>query len=151
MKKSNVVAFWGFTLAFALVMAVSYQGISNAADATVIKIWDFSVKTEATAAGTSLKIDPQVVKIPKDGIVVWVNTAYFSEVKVIFEEAKRCADLVSNPRDFVTNTESNCFVTTFMPYGATSSLVFPEPGVFKYKVQSQDGALTTEGTIEVAK
>ena len=99
---------------------------------------------------TSLKLEPQDIKIGTKGVVVWSNGLETGqEVKVVFEDGKRCEDLVDPEGEFTLDPQKACFVTTYMPFGSTSSLVFPDAGKFEYKVVSEDGKLQAKGSITV--
>ncbi|MDD5693645.1 MAG: hypothetical protein PHU86_04205 [Patescibacteria group bacterium] len=155
MKRKGYMVFFSTVLILTLSLLMGYQCIAFAADAKLVKIEPVPPLTRTpegsiiTHKATGLSIVPKVLEIDKNTIVIWLNGAT-EEVKVIFEEGKVCKDLVLNPKDFNLD-ERSCFVTTFMPWGATSSLVFPKPGKFAYSIETSGGKLKAKGEIIVRK
>ena len=86
-----------------------------------------------------LFIEPGIIRISKGDCVIWINGMDLDEVQIVFEDGKKCEDLTHSPSGFNMNTDS-CYVTTYLPVGATSSLVFREKGTYEYVVKVKDGA-----------
>jgi hypothetical protein len=124
---------------------VTNHGAAGAAEAQLVKIQPAG---EGVLAG--LYIDPPVLYIDKNTIVIWMNGVPQREVQVVFQEGKACKDVTINPMGFGLDAV-NCYVTSFIPYGDTSSLQFPEPGTFKYVVQTEGAKLRAKGVIEVRR
>jgi plastocyanin len=127
----------GAVLIFALLIA-GYQGKSDAAEKCSI----VQIRSQAG-------IDPPVLKISKGECVVWINWTKGEDVKVIFKEGKKCADQTKAPTGFKLDS-SGCYVTDFLEFGKTSSLMFPTEGTFDYEVEFQKGrGKTVRGSIQV--
>lgn len=82
--------------------------------------------------------------------MVWFNRVFTDEIQVTFKEGKKCLDVTKSPMGYTLNA-SNCYVTTWMPFAATSSLQFMEKGTYKYvvKAKSMPGQNVQEGQIIV--
>ena len=78
-------------------------------------------------------IEPPILQIEKGTTVVWWNDGK-AEVRIVFEEGKKCADVTEDPSAFSLDAKS-CYVTTWLPFGSKSSLRFTEAGVFEYTVE----------------
>jgi len=98
-------------------------------------------------AQPGLRLEPQTVMVNKDTCVIWVNLSRAAEVKVIFEEGKKCADTTYAPSAFAM--EGECYVTSWVAHGATSSLTFKEPGTYNYTVEWKEAQTKENGTIVV--
>jgi len=83
---------------------------------------------------TNAGISPQNLNVDKGDCVVWVNWTRAEDVRVIFREGKKCADMTKSPVRFKPDF-SGCFLTDYLGFGETSSLVFVEAGVFDYEVE----------------
>ena len=131
----------------AILVFLANQGLSQAADATLIKIQPKGGETV-----TGFNVDPATVIIKKNAIVVWMSGVPEMEIQIIFHDGKSCRDVTSitnqHHPSFYMNTK-NCYVTNFLPYCATSTLQFPETGTFEYKVVNEDGKMKAEGKIIV--
>jgi len=79
-------------------------------------------------------ISPETLRIKKGDCVVWMNWTHGEDVKVIFKEGKPCQDMTKSAVGFRMDW-SGCYVTDYLDYGRTSSLVFNEAGTFKYEVE----------------
>jgi len=84
-------------------------------------------------------ISPETLRIKKGDCVVWMNWTHGEDVKVIFKEGKRCQDMTKSAVGFRMDW-SSCYVTDYLDYGRTSSLVFNEAGTFKYEVEFRQTA-----------
>lgn len=83
-------------------------------------------------------ISRETLKIKKDDCVVWINRTYPGEdVKVIFKEGKKCADMTKSPTGFKPDW-AGCYVTDFLDSGQTSSLLFIQAGTFIYEVEFRE-------------
>ena len=91
--------------------------------------------------------------VTKDTIVVWLSGVPDIEVQIVFEEGKTCRDVTANPNLKVPGfflDSKNCYVTSFLPYAATTTLQFVEAGTYEYEVVNADGKLKTKGKIVVS-
>lgn len=94
-------------------------------------------------------VNPKNIEIKENTIVIWLSGIYGQEIQVIFEDGKTCKDVTADPHFFEFNPQTSCYVTNYIPYGATSSLRFPQAGVFNYVVSSQDGKMKFPATLIV--
>jgi hypothetical protein len=92
---------------------------------------------------TNAGISPENLNVAKGDCVVWINWTRAEDVRVIFREGKKCADMTKSPVRFKPDF-SGCFLTDYLGFGETSSLVFVEAGVFDYEVEY---GKTTGGTL----
>jgi len=79
-------------------------------------------------------LEPNLLTIKKGDCVVWINWTRGEDVRVIFREGKKCADMTKAPVKFKPDF-SGCFLTDYLGFGETSSLVFVEAGKFDYEVE----------------
>jgi hypothetical protein len=83
---------------------------------------------------THAGIEPQILEVAKGDCVVWINWAREENVKVIFREGKKCADMTKAPVKFKPDF-SGCYLTDYLGFGETSSLIFVEAGKVDYDVE----------------
>lgn len=96
-----------------------------------------------------LRIEPEYAIVGQAACVIWTNWVRFGlEVMINFEDGKTCQDVTKAPGGFSLN-EQNCYVTTWLGMGDTSSLVFMELGKYRYKVVTTKGDQILQGNIEV--
>jgi plastocyanin len=115
----------GIILISTVVIFVLSQGTSNAEECRMIKI-------QGQPGGqATLTLEPDTIIVNKGTCVIWVNFARTEEVQVIFEQGKVCEDVTEASVGFKLDAK-NCYVTNYIPFGGTSSLLFKEPGEFKY-------------------
>lgn len=85
---------------------------------------------------------PATNKVDRGSVIVWMNMDTDNELKVIFEEGKSCRDVTKNLNlrklGFLLDTRG-CYSTSYLDFGATTSLQFMHPGEFEYKLVSEDG------------
>jgi hypothetical protein len=152
-KVKWLFAIAGLSVMLVMGMHLISHGSAVAAEAQLVKIQPVGevVERDVTLAGklTAIKLDPQTLHIKKNTIVVWLNGVLGQEVKVIFEEGKACKDVTVNPMGFSLDRETSCYVTSFIPYAATSSLQFSQPGTLKYTVETADAKIKAKGEIIV--
>jgi len=138
---------------FFTVIAVSLA-ISIANTRPVVAIEGALVKVMPIEEGgkKSMQVDPYVLTVKKNTIVVWMNGIEDQEIQIIFKEGKICRDITANPNQqypgFFMNAK-NCYVTSFLPYMETSTLQFPEEGHFDYSVATKDDSMKATGSIDV--
>jgi plastocyanin len=92
-------------------------------------------------------LEPPNIVVSKGTCVIWFNKTQL-EVKIIFEDGKKCQDVTDSPTGFTLDS-SNCFVTTWLKYGSTSSLRFNEPGTYEYMVEFSTMPDKSKGKIVV--
>jgi hypothetical protein len=79
-------------------------------------------------------IEPETLNVAKGDCVVWINWTRGEDVRVIFREGKKCSDMTKAPVRFKQDF-SGCYLTDYLNFGETSSLVFVEAGKFDYEVE----------------
>jgi hypothetical protein len=62
--------------------------------------------------------------------------------------AEKCVKATKAPMMFKMDVPKGCYVAGWLGYGQTASLVFTEPGTYKYDVEFKVGGKTS-GTIVV--
>ena len=137
----------GMFLITAMLVFLAGQGLSQAADATLVKI-----QPKGGEDVSGFNVVPATVTVKKNAIVIWMSFVPQMEIQVIFHDGKTCRDVTQitdqlHP-SFYMNSK-NCYVTNFLPYLATSTLQFPEAGAFEYKVVNEDGSMKANGKIVV--
>jgi hypothetical protein len=132
MNNKRLFVAVGLTVLLGLTVFPMIQGMSAASEVRIIRLYADTIDGKK-----EIYIEPNTSWVPKDTVIIWVNQARIDEVKVVFEEGKRCADVTSSPEGF--NMDAACFVTSWVPSGGTSSLKFVEAGIFKYMVETSDG------------
>jgi hypothetical protein len=147
MKRIKGVLLVGTFFAVAVLAILATQGLSQAADATLVNI-----QPKGGDTVTGFQVDPETVTVTKNAILVWMSSVPGIEIQVIFNEGKTCRDVTSitdqkNPGFYMD--AKNCYVTNFLSYCATSTLQFPEAGSFEYKVVNEDGKMQAKGVIIV--
>jgi hypothetical protein len=145
-----LLAIAGLFIMFIIGMNVVSHGQAVAAEAQLIKIQPVG-ETPPGGKVTGIYLDPQTLRIEKNTIVIWMNGLPQQEIQVSFKEGKACRDVTINPVLFKLDTQTSCYVTSYIPYADTSSLQFPQSGTFKYIVQTADGKIKAEGEIIVRK
>ena len=148
MKALRLCLLLAVALTVALNMVVSDRQIASAAEARLVRIWS---PGEDKPAG--FRIDPEVLKVEKNTIVLWMSGAKGQQIQILFESGKVCRDVTANPNeeapDFFLDAK-NCYLSTVMSYAETTALEFPEAGTFEYTVQTNDGKVKAKGKIVVA-
>ena len=142
MNKKGIVIAIGLTAVIAMAIFFAYGEVSIAQECRIVRI-------HGGVAGSAKKVDiePQTLWISKGGCVIWNNWVRTDEIKVIFEEGKKCEDMTDSPMGFKLDA-ANCYVTTWIPLGGTSSLRFNEEGAFEYSVEAK-GGIKARGKIVV--
>ena len=110
-------------LTFVITILLGTPGISLAQE----KCFPLHIRSHAG-------VEPQVLDVAKGDCVVWINWTRGEDVRVIFREGKKCADMTKGPVKFKPDF-SGCFLTDYLGFGETSSLVFVEAGRFDYEVE----------------
>jgi plastocyanin len=79
-------------------------------------------------------ISPETLRVKKGDCVVWINWTRGEDVKVIFKEGKRCQDMTKSSMGFRMDW-NGCYITDYLDFGRTSSLLFDQAGTFNYEVE----------------
>lgn len=140
-KKTYLLIVVGLASIFAIMIFLVNQKTISAQECRIVRI----LSTGHPAA--IIKIEPRTTRISKGDCLVWLNWARTENVTVGFEEGKKCDDVTDAPVGFKLDA-SNCYVTSYIPLGGTSSLRFNEEGTFEYIVEAS-GATKAKGEIIV--
>jgi hypothetical protein len=132
----------GMVLVFVAAVLMISQGTITAQDCRIIRIHGQGFPDK------SVWLEPETLLIPKNGCIIWINFAK-GNVKVIFEEGKKCKDVTEAPSAFSMDHALGCYVSSFVDVGATSSLKFVEEGTFSYKVEIEGISDKATGSIVV--
>lgn len=92
-------------------------------------------------------IEPNMLTVTKGDCVVWMNWAR-DDVTLSFKEGEKCVKATKSPMGFKMDVPSGCYIAGAFAYGQTASLVFTEPGTYKYDIEFKVGGKTS-GTIVV--
>lgn len=139
-KRKFVVAFWA--VLFLTVLLFGQTGMAGSGQCYFIQI--------AGPAGVKAEFDlkPEALKVPTESCITWVNWSRAAEVQIKFQDGVSCQDATVGASGFSLDS-SQCYVTNFLPYGSTSSLVFSKKGTYSYTVESQGkGKLSGSITVE---
>ena len=121
------------------------RGPTIAAEARLVKIQPVG---EGKLVG--FYIDPKVLIIEKNTIVVWLSGIQGEDIQVIFLEGKQCKDVTASPpKEFSIDAGKGCYVSSFISYSGPSSLQFVESGTYRYYVATLTGQIKAKGTIVV--
>jgi len=143
MMKRTLLNEWTAILFITMCLLLIARGSAFAVEAQLIKIQPVG---EDKLVGFYL--DPPVLKIEKNTIVIWLSGIQGADIQIVFLEGKTCKDVTANPGAFKLN-EKSCFVTSFMGFGETSTLQFMESGNYSYYVATATGEIKARGTIVV--
>jgi plastocyanin len=131
MKNRIYLYAGGLAFLFAMALVLPLHDMINAQGGHFVGI---SSKGDPAKAIT---IDPKSITISKGAVVAWVNWAE-DEVQIVFEEGKKCEDVTEGHTKFKLDAD-NCFVTSYVRLGETSSLRFTVEGSFEYEVRTAGG------------
>jgi len=142
MNKKKLVITLGVSFVVAMMIGFLSLEIVSAQECRIIKIHG---RTEHP----SIMIEPETTFLSKGDCVVWFNRFTAEDVKVTFEEGKKCLDVTNAPMGFSLNAQT-CYVTSWMPFVGTSSLRFMEKGTYEYSVEAKNiGGVKAKGRIVV--
>ncbi len=142
MNKKAMTIFMGVLFLFCLSAILVSQGTANASEARIIRIMggeSYNVK--------GIRLEPEILAVSPGSVVIWNNWARAYEVKIIFEDGKVCDDVSDAETGFKMDSK-NCYVTTWIKLGGTTSLRFNEKGTYKYTVETP-GGIKGKGEIQV--
>lgn len=105
---------------------------------------------KAPGDAKELLLAPPDLTVQKGTVVIWMNGVQGEEMQVVFKDGKACKDVSFSPeyKGFSMDSKS-CYVTSFIPYAATSSLQFTEKGAFEYTVSNATGRISGKGKVTV--
>jgi hypothetical protein len=142
MKKKMLLPVVALSLILAVTFLLVNQKTSSASECRNVRIIAFASYQDVT-------LDPKTTHANKGDCVIWYNHAASSGVKIIFEDGKKCTDVVEASMDFQLD-ENSCLITkTNIPPRGTASFVFDKAGSFDYIAEVTGTALKIKGTIRV--
>lgn len=142
MKKKMLLPVVALSLILAVTFLFVNQKTLSASECRTVRIIAFASLQDIT-------LDPKTTYTNKGDCVIWYNHAASSGVKIIFEDGKKCTDVVEASMDFQLN-EDSCLVTKAnIPPRGTASFVFDKAGSFDYIAEVTGTALKIKGTIKV--
>jgi len=143
MNKKRLLIVVRFLVIFLMIMCVSYRTAFFAQECQLISISD-------KGSHGSVRIEPENLLISRGDCVIWFNRAVIAgEVKVIFDDAKKCSSETEAPVGFSFDNE-NYYDTNWIPFAGTSSLRFTMKGKYTYVIEAKDReSVKTKGEIQV--
>ena len=142
MEKKRLVFAVGLVFVLALTFLLVNQKTLSASECRIVRII-------AAASYQDVTLGPKTTYAKKGDCVIWYNHAASSGVKIIFEDGKKCTDVVEASMDFKID-ENSCLITkTHIPPRQTASFVFDKVGSFDYIAEVMGTALKIKGTIIV--
>ena len=142
MRKKGLLIAVGLSFVFTMIIYLSNYGTTFAQECRVVRIIGMEIHKSA-------RIEPETLLVAKGDCVVWFNRAAAEEIKVTFEDAKKCVSVTNAPVGFSADS-AGCYVTNWIPFGGTSSLRFMEKGTYGYvlEVKGMPG-VKIKGQIEI--
>ena len=128
----------GAVLVIAFGLILGTQSTVLAQDSKLIKI--HAVGEEKLVG---MFIDPTDANVKKDTIVIWLSGIKDAEIKIEFADGKKCKSVTAHAVGFDLDKERWCYVTSYVPFAATSSLQFTDVGIYTYKVYTKEGVTAT--------
>lgn len=130
--RKDVINYVGGILFVCLIMVLMNTVICPAQECRVIRI-------QGGGTSSEIYLEPETAAVSKGTCIIWTNWVGAASVTVNFEDGKKCEDVTLAPVGFELK-ETNCYVTSSIPLGGTSSLRFSEKGSYEYSVKSSSGA-----------
>lgn len=140
--RSSIVVLSGVIVLVALAFLMVTPTVSSGGDCRVIRIYS----SAAQGGLGDIRIEPAAMAVYKGTCIIWVNLGK-GEAKVTFQDGKKCDDAAEAEAGF--SMIETCFVTTWMPTGATTSLTFQQEGMYEYEISWQGDKVTAKGRIVV--
>ena len=142
MVKKRLLEIIGLVLILSLTFLLVNQQTSSAGECRIIRI-------NSATQHQNVTLDPKTIYANKGDCLIWYNNAGQRDVKISFEEGKKCTDVLETSMDFELDAE-NCLVTkTYIPPRGTASFVFDKEGSFDYVAQVKGTALRINGSVKV--
>ncbi len=132
----------GIAVIAALTVLLVGPPVSSGSECRVIRIYSH----DAQGGEGAVRIEPKATAIYPGTCVIWVNLGK-GEMKVTFQDGKSCSDASEAAHGF--SMAETCYVTTWLPVGATSSLTFNGKGIYRYEVEWKGAVTRDSGTIVV--
>lgn len=147
MRNRSLFAFW-VVLALTGLTGILFVSHTDAQEHRLVRILG-GLSTGATELKQPITLDPPTLSVPKGTVVTWLNWSRNSDcIQISFEDGKRCEDGTDAPSGFSMRTDG-CYVTSWISFGGTSSLLFTEPGTFSYVVEAKTGGEVRKETGQI--
>ena len=125
------------TIIFVVSIVFANWKTINAQDCRIIRI-------QGMAVHESIRVEPETLLVSKGDCVIWFNRAAANDIKIVFEEGKRCASVSDASMGFSLD-HNDCFVTSWIPFAGTSSLRFKEAGAYDNAIEDTGGISGEKG------
>jgi len=132
MNKKRLWIVVGLALAVGLGIFLANQTETDAQACRIVRIYGV---TEADAG--ELLLEPETLRVDRKTCVIWTNWVGGKVVSVRFSEGKKCEATTTGTKLFKLD-DANCFVSSYIEYGGTTSLTFKDVGTYEYVVDSKD-------------
>jgi hypothetical protein len=148
-----------FKTVFVLASAALFLGSSLVYAVDTCQI--IRIQEGKGAGGTRIEIFPEKITVPVGTCTVWINWVGDRKVRVSFREnAKQCimsSGAATGFEELEIKPGETCYMSEILPRGKTASLVWTEPGIYKYNLEAPKpagfkgyaGDIMAEGIIEV--
>ena len=120
------------------------------------------IQKDIGAGITRIQIIPEKITVSVGACTVWINRVTDREVRIGFKEnAKQCrlsTDAHTGFKELDLEAGESCYYSERMPRGKTASVVWTQPGIFKYQIETSStqtagqgfvGEIVANGVIEV--
>jgi len=119
------------------------------------------IRVKEGMGGTRLEIFPEKITVPVGTCTVWINWVTDREIRIAFtENAKQCklsTDAATGFKELDLKVGESCYYSGRLSRGKTASVVWKQPGTYKYQLEAGSrkstggfvGEITAEGVIEV--
>lgn len=142
MENKRLVFMVGFIFILALTFLLVKQSTSNASECRIVRIVSF-------ASDQSVVLTPETAYINKGDCVIWFNNVVKSEFQIVFENGRRCTNVLELAMDFELD-ENSCLVSkAYIPNRGTASFAFDKEGTFDYVVNLKGNNLKIKGQVIV--
>ncbi|MBU4037466.1 MAG: hypothetical protein KKA35_13655, partial [Proteobacteria bacterium] len=130
-----IVVMLFFIASFIVANPGTVNAVEQAKDQCFVVSLNGNISPQSAAKMDQvITITPQYMNVPVGSCVVWVNWVRGPEISTSFKEGKTCAATTKSAVGYSITPETGCFITDFLPEGATSSLRFMEAGDYKYDI-----------------
>ena len=142
MNRKRLCIVAGLALIVCLgIFLVSYTE-TDAQECRIVRIYG-----GAEADADKILLEPETILVERKTCVIWSNWAGGKVVSIRFSEGKKCKSTTTAPNVF-TMDDKNCFVSSYIEYGGTTSLTFQDVGTYEYIADSK-GMKSVKGEIVV--
>lgn len=142
MESRRIFIVMGLALLVSLgIFAVNHTD-GGAQECRIVRIYS-GVEADAD----KILLEPETTWIDRKTCVIWSNWVGGKVVSVRFSEGKKCQATTTGATLFKLD-DANCYVSSYIEYGGTTSLTFKDVGTYEYVVDVKD-MISTKGKIVV--